>query len=188
MQLIGRNEPEQGALDLDLGTLQARGVRLLGRLHDIVGATARFRPDLRDSVAAADARMGRLLDSVDDYVNHAGLRAEVWPGKRPRPVAVPAAPERLDLRAERIGTIVLAAGYRPHHPWLRLPIISPDGYIRQYRGVTPAPGVYVVGQRFQHRRDSSFIDGARHDAAAVVEHLIGSRPRSAAVTGEEASS
>jgi putative flavoprotein involved in K+ transport len=31
--------------------------------------------------------------------------------------------------------------------------------------------VYVVGQRFQHRRDSAFIDGARHDAAAVVRHL-----------------
>ena len=43
-----------------------------------------------------------------------------------------------------------------------------DGSIRQYRGVTDAPGVYVVGQRFQHRRDSGFIDGARHDAHAVV--------------------
>ncbi len=62
-------------------------------------------------------------------------------------------------------------GYRPDYPWLRLPITGPDGFIRQHRGVTAAPGVYVVGQRFQHRRDSGFIDGARHDARTVVQHL-----------------
>jgi putative flavoprotein involved in K+ transport len=46
-----------------------------------------------------------------------------------------------------------------------------SGAIRQYRGVAEAPGLYVVGQRFQHRRDSSFIDGARHDARSVVNHI-----------------
>jgi putative flavoprotein involved in K+ transport len=51
-------------------------------------------------------------------------------------------------------------------------VTAPDGSIEQYRGVTAAPGVYVVGQRFQHRRDSGFIDGARYDAAAVVRHLL----------------
>ena len=78
---------------------------------------------------------------------------------------------RLNLAAEQISTVLLAAGYRPHHPWLRLPITEQDGSIKQYRGVTSAPGVYVVGQRFQHRRDSAMIDGARHDAQAVVSHL-----------------
>ena len=66
----------------------------------------------------------------------------------------------------------MASGYRPHHPWLRLPITDADGTIRQHRGVTPAEGVYVVGQRFQHRRDSGQIDGARHDAGSVVAHLL----------------
>jgi putative flavoprotein involved in K+ transport len=82
----------------------------------------------------------------------------------------------MDLRAEGIGTVLFATGYRPHHPWLRVPVTAADGSIVQYRGVTPAPGLYVVGQRFQHRRDSSFIDGARHDAAAVVGHLRRTRP------------
>jgi putative flavoprotein involved in K+ transport len=77
----------------------------------------------------------------------------------------------VDLRADGIGTVLLATGHRPHHPWLRVPVTAADGSILQYRGVTPAPGLYVVGQRFQHRRDSSFLDGARHDAAAVVGHL-----------------
>ena len=33
------------------------------------------------------------------------------------------------------------------------------------------PGLYVLGQRFQHRRNSNFIDGVGHDAAFVADHL-----------------
>ena len=121
--------------------------------------------------------MERFLDSVDRHIDGCGLTAEVWPALRPRPVAAPPAPSSIDLRAEGIGTILFATGYRPHHPWLRVPVTAPDGSIVQRRGVTPAPGMYVVGQRFQHRRDSGFIDGARHDARAVVGHLCGAGVR-----------
>jgi hypothetical protein len=30
-----------------------------------------------------------------------------------------------------------------------------------------------MGQYFQHRRDSGFIDGVRYDARYVVDHLLG---------------
>jgi len=172
LQLVGRSDPTRAAQDLDLGRLHARGVRLAGRLESVTGQRARFRPDLPASVAAADAATYRLLDSIDRFVDRAGLTRQVWGGRRPRPVAVPEAPEHLDLGAEGIDTVLVAAGYRPDHPWLRLPITHADGSFRQHRGVTPAAGVYVVGQRFQHRRDSGYIDGARHDAHAVVSHLL----------------
>ena len=172
MQLVGSNDPSRYTDGLDLGTLQRRGIRLTGRFEGAVGATARFRDDLADNVAAADRKMNRFLDAVDGYVAQAGLTREVWAGVRPDPVEVPVTPTSLDLRAEGIGTVLLAAGYRPDHAWLRLPVTAPDGSIRQVRGVTPVPGVYTVGQRFQHRRDSGFIDGARHDAHAVVSHLL----------------
>ena len=167
LQLVGRNE------DLDLAVLQARGVRLTGRLAQVKGGQAWFRGDLADSVASADRRMHRLLDAVDKFANAAGLGQELGAPARPWIVAVPPTPTRLDLRAEGIGTVLLATGYRPSHPWLRLPVTAPDGTIAQRHGVTAAPGVYVVGQRFQHRRDSGYIDGARHNAQAVVAHLLG---------------
>jgi putative flavoprotein involved in K+ transport len=182
MQLVGRNDAELFTQNLDLATLQASGVRLAGRLERLTAGRATFRDDLPDTVAAADRRMHRFLDAVDDHVERAGIARAVSPSVRPRAADVPSAPARLDLRAERIGTVLLATGYQPHHPWLRLPVTAPDGSIEQYRGVTAAPGVYVVGQRFQHRRDSGLIDGARHDAAAVVGHLLG---RSAAVPSQE---
>jgi putative flavoprotein involved in K+ transport len=37
--------------------------------------------------------------------------------------------------------------------------------------VTPVPGLYVLGLRFQHRRNSSFIDGVRHDAEFIANHV-----------------
>lgn len=172
LQLVGRNDPSRAPEDLDLGVLQARGVRLVGRLESVDGHRARFRDDLSASVGAADLAVYRLLDRIDRFVDRAGLADQVWGGRWPRPVVVPEAPERLDLRAEGIDTVLVAAGYRQDHPWLRMPITNADGSFRQHRGVTPAPGVYVVGQRFQHRRDSGYIDGARHDAHSVVEHLL----------------
>jgi putative flavoprotein involved in K+ transport len=184
LQLVGRNEPSRAAQHLDLGVLQTRGVRLLGRLESVSGRRAHFRRDLSATVAAADMATYRLLDSFDRFAHREGLARHLWGGRWPRPIAVPDAPERLDLRAEGIDTVLVASGYRPDHPWLRLPITHPDGSFRQHRGVTPAEGVYVVGQRFQHRRDSGYIDGARHDAQAVVSHLLAASP--ADVRGSEA--
>ena len=170
-----RRAERSDAHDLDLVALQARGVRLAGRF------AGRHRPDERafrprpgrTPSRPPTGRMHRFLDAVDDYVDAAGLAVEVWPAERPaaaracrrRPLGSTCAPSG-------IGTVLVATGYRPHHPWLRLPVIDAGRRIRQHRGVTPAPGVYVVGQRFQHRRDSGFIDGARHDARAVVQHLL----------------
>jgi putative flavoprotein involved in K+ transport len=40
-------------------------------------------------------------------------------------------------------------------------------------GRTALPGLVVVGMGWQTRRSSAFIDGVGHDAAMVVEHLMG---------------
>jgi putative flavoprotein involved in K+ transport len=178
MQLVGRAGPRRGD-DLDLAVLQRLGVRLVGRLVDGDRHRLRFADDLADSTAAADLRMHRFLDLVDRHIDHSRLAAEVWEGHRPVPLSLGATSTSVDLRAQGIGTVVLATGYRPHRPWLRLPITTADGYIEQYRGATAAPGVFVVGQRFQHRRDSGMIDGARHDAEHVVASLTRSTGRRA---------
>jgi putative flavoprotein involved in K+ transport len=189
LQLVGRGDPGLRDRDLDLLALHARGVRLLGRLDGVVGTVASFAADLADRVAEADLRMHRFLDAVDGYVERVGLAREVLPVVRPLPLEVADPATRLDLAAENIRTVLVAAGYRPHHPWLHIPVLAADGSIRQHRGVTPVPGLYVVGQYFQHRRDSGFIDGARHDARSVVNHLLGremSRPAAAVIRARAA--
>jgi putative flavoprotein involved in K+ transport len=192
LQLVGRAGADTVESDVDLAALQRRGVRLTGRLQSLQGTAARFCDGLADLTTTAEHRMHALLDSVDRYVERAGLTREVLAPVRPARVPATTAPAELDLRAEGITTVVLATGYRPDNDWVDLPITGADGAFRQTRGLTEAPGVYVVGQRFQHRRDSGFIGGAHHDAYAVVHHLTdGSVPIAAdshrALTGEEPS-
>jgi putative flavoprotein involved in K+ transport len=77
----------------------------------------------------------------------------------------------MDVRAAGVSTVVWATGLRHEYPWLHVPVFDRHGDVRQHRGITPATGLYVIGQRFMHRRDSSFIDGARHDARTICEHV-----------------
>lgn len=170
LQLIGRHHSSRPASEVDLAALQRRGVRLAGRLVDVSDGIARFDDGLASRIRDADAAMHRLLDHVDLHARRVGLEREIWPPERPRPVPLPPdPPEEVDLRGEGIGTVVVAAGYRPHHPWLHLPVLHPDGAIRQDSGVTAARGIYTVGQRFQRGRASATITGVGADAAYVVD-------------------
>jgi len=142
-------------------------VRLAGRLTGIDGRTVHLGADLADTCARADARMRRLLADIDA----SGLAAEVLDPDPIPPVRAANGPGRLDLVSEGISTVVWATGYRRRYPWLRTPVLDGAGEIRHRRGVTPVPGLYVLGLRFQHRRNSSFIDGVRHDAEFIADHI-----------------
>jgi putative flavoprotein involved in K+ transport len=164
MQLTGTGRT------IDLGTLRRQGVRLAGRMLGHRDGHALFADDLQAVTAVADARLRRVLARIDRY-----------PGPEPEPiepVIVGPGPERLDLR--RFAAVVWATGMRPGYPWLKVPVLDVTGRIAHRRGVTDVPGLYAIGLRFQHRRNATFIDGARHDAAYLADH-IARRPRAGRV-------
>ena len=174
LQLIGRHHGVRPASEVDLAAVQRHGVRLTGRLLEVTSGIARFAADLPTRVAESERAMHRFLDASDSYAERSGLVPEIRPAERPPAVPLPTAPPtRVDLRADGIGTVVVAAGYRPDNSWLRLPVLGADGDVVQDRGVTGAPGVYTVGQRFQLQRLSGSIAGARHDATFVVDRIVG---------------
>lgn len=171
LQLVGR--PPGGQVDLDLATLHAAGVRLVGRLRSTDGTRAAFAPDLEAVVADADRRMTRSLARIDAAIAHLGLPADpAGAGPAPSPLGpLRRAPTEIDLAAAGIRTVVWATGFRRSYPWLAVPVLDGRGEIVQRRGVTPVPGLYVLGQRFQHFRNSNFIDGVGRDAAHVARHI-----------------
>jgi putative flavoprotein involved in K+ transport len=168
LQLVGT--PERRSLDL--GVLQELGVRLVGRAVAADDGRAAFADDLAQSIAAADARLERLLRRVDAHIaegGEAGVPAPEPIGK----IAISPSPPSLDLRAEGIRTVVWATGYRRSYPWLKLPVLDARGELRHEGGITAAPGLYVLGLQFLRRRKSSWIDGVGEDARVLVEHLAG---------------
>ena len=81
------------------------------------------------------------------------------------------APDSLDLKDERIETVIWATGYRRAYPWLRVPVFDAPGEIRHNGGITPESGLYVLGLNFQRRRNSSFIDGVGDDAWVIAQQI-----------------
>jgi putative flavoprotein involved in K+ transport len=171
LQLVGSRDHRS----LDLGLLRDRGVRMAGRLLSADGWNVSFADDLVATTAAADVKLAGLLLRIDEVAARAGVLEGVgepepfvpcWPG-----FMAETAPTVLDLRAEGIRTVIWATGFRRSYPWLRVPVLDDRGEIRHDGGITPAPGLYVLGLQFLRRRNSAFIDGVGADAAALAEHL-----------------
>ncbi len=163
LQLVGSAVPR----NIDVTTLAGRGVRLTGRFVGFDGANALFSRDLGQTTTNADERMLAVLRRIDEYIAREGLESEVYAPDPPPRLGPVEETAHIHLAEQGIQTVVWATGFTRSYPWLRVPALDPRGEIIQRRGVTPVPGLYVLGQRFQHRRNSNFIDGVRHDA----EHL-----------------
>ena len=169
-QLVGT--PDRTTLDLN--TLSAAGVELVGRLSAIREGRALFSGGLRNHFALADLKMDRLLDTFDEWARTHGRDGEVGPPERFEPTRVPATSRlHLDLRTPKIRSIIWATGFRPDYSWLDVPVVDHKGHLRHDGGVVDAPGLYAIGLPVLRRRKSTFIHGAEDDARDVVDHLVG---------------
>ncbi len=177
LQLTG--SPERATLDLN--ALTARGVKLTGPLATIRDGKMLFSGSLGNQCALSDLKLGRLLDTIDQWATANGLDGEVEPPHRLEPTRVDDSPPLgLDLKSGEIRTIIWATGFRPDYSWLDIPVLDRKGFIRHDGGVVPSPGMYLMGMPFLRRRKSALIDGAGDDArdlsAHLAAHLAGGNP------------
>jgi putative flavoprotein involved in K+ transport len=168
LQLIGSEA--DGSLDLQV--LQERGVRIVGRMTGASGHRAYFADDLADAIGHADRKMHGVLDRIDLHLSRLRLTHAFPVEPRPRAVAVPTAPRAVNLRDRGVSTVVWATGYRREYPWLHIPVLDAKGEIIHRGGVTPRPGLYVLGLQFMRRRNSAFLDGVGADAADLTDHIV----------------
>jgi putative flavoprotein involved in K+ transport len=177
-QLVGSDDHHT----VDIASLRARGVRVVGRVGRIHDGVAQFSGGLANTVRLADLKLDRLLDRFDAWAetNDGGFDEPT----RAEPTVVDDAPLlELDLARENVGTIVWATGYRPDYSWLDVPVLDYKGRLPHDGGVvTKSPGLYVMGTSLLRRRRSTYIGGAGQDsqelAAHLAEYLAGRRARS----------
>jgi putative flavoprotein involved in K+ transport len=170
-QLVGT--PQRTTLDLN--TLGAAGVEVVGRLADVRDGRALFSGGLRNQFALADLKMNRMLDTFDEWAHTHRRDADVGDPERFEPTRAPAS-SRLDLKLQsgEIRTVIWATGFRPDYSWLEVPVIDRKGHLRHDGGVvSEAPGLYAVGLPVLRRRKSTFIHGAEDDARDLIDHLAG---------------
>jgi putative flavoprotein involved in K+ transport len=162
VQLIG----DDAHRDLDLHTLAADGVRVVGRLAAVRDTTALCSGGLGALVANADLKRGRLLRRIDEFVAEHALAAE--PTSAPQPAPLPEAPTELDLT--QFSTVIWATGHRPTWPWLTRAAFR-NGRVAHTGGVAALPGLYLLGLPFLRRRRSNLIGGLGADAVELAGHL-----------------
>lgn len=175
LQLVGNDDGR----DIGLDQLAEAGVRIAGRAVGASGGQVHFAQTLTSERAGAEARRRTLLSVIDDHIAASGLDASLDPLAWEAPAALSEGPEALDLRTAGIRTVIWATGFTRCYPWLDLPVLDGFGEIVNRGGVTPVPGLYVLGMPFMRRRSSAFIYGAGRDAEAIAgtlaQHL--SHPR-----------
>jgi putative flavoprotein involved in K+ transport len=176
LQLVG----DRPARNVDLESLQGLGMKLVGRVTGADGSVVRLGQDLEQHVVAADEHLAHLVTRIDRYAEQHRLGA--GPAARPSPLAIRGGgPSELNLKEAGIETVLWATGFKRLYPWLHPSALEPSGEVRQWRGRTALPGLYVLGLQFMMRRRSSFIDGVGRDAAEIAAEICcGDRHRRAA--------
>jgi len=121
-----------------------------------------------------DSRLGRKLSTRDTLI-----------GSKPRELTrrygVELRPRVVDAEGRKVGfeddsevdadSVIWATGYRPDYSWIKLPIFEEDGRPRHRRGVTDAPGLYLLGLTWQYTRGSALIGFVKDDAEFIAEKV-----------------
>jgi putative flavoprotein involved in K+ transport len=108
------------------------------------------------------ARGGDLvIGSHRKELRRAGVRM------RPRLVGAEGRTVRFaDQSTCEVDGVLWATGYRPDYSWIDIPnLCGSDGQIVHRRGVTDVPGLYVLGQPWQHTRGSALLGFVKDDAS-----------------------
>jgi putative flavoprotein involved in K+ transport len=79
-----------------------------------------------------------------------------------------------------VANVIWCTGYRRDYSWIGAPVMGPDGYPEEIRGVSPTvAGLYFLGVPFSYAFTSMLVAGAGRDAKYVVDR-IAERARSTA--------
>ncbi|HEX7709107.1 MAG TPA: NAD(P)/FAD-dependent oxidoreductase [Thermoanaerobaculia bacterium] len=167
LQLVGSDSGE----NVDLATLRSEGIQLAGHLNGLDGSQAWFADDLHQRVAEADERLLGVLNRIDRHIAAHSMESQVGRQEAVALTQPGEPPVQLDLREKGIRSVLWATGYKRDYSWLHAPVLDARGEIRQQRGETIAPGLFVLGLQFMIRRNSSFIDGVGRDAEEIAEAI-----------------
>ena len=121
------------------------------------------------------SRLGRRLAVRDQVIGGSPRQLARRHGVRIRPRATGAAGRTVrfaDGAAAAFDSVIWATGFTTDHSWIDVPGVHDErGRILHQRGVTPAPGLYLLGLTWQHTRTSALLGWVRSDAAFLAEQI-----------------
>jgi putative flavoprotein involved in K+ transport len=135
---------------------------------------------IRLDKVTATSKLGRGLSGRDQRIGasprqlagHHGVRI------RPRVTAVGGRTVTFgDGNASEFDAVIWATGYGTDQSWIDVPDARDEhGRICHTRGVTPSPGLYVLGLTWQHTRGSALLGWVGADAAYLTDQIAAALP------------
>ena len=125
-----------------------------------------------------DSRMGRRMSERDTLIGSTPRRIRKQYGVELHGRAVSANGSTVgfddDTQVDVAG-VVWATGFRVDHSWIDVPVFDADGRVIHQRGVTQAPGLYLIGMYWQYTRGSALLGWVKDDAEYIAERIEASR-------------
>jgi putative flavoprotein involved in K+ transport len=82
-----------------------------------------------------------------------------------------------DGRVVEAANVVWCTGFQQVFDWIKLPILQPDGWPAEYRGVVDAAaGLYFCGLAFQYGFSSMVLPGIGRDAEYIARRIAARAP------------
>ena len=130
---------------------------------------------LRLDKVTSDSRLGKRLAGRDQVIGPGPRRLARRYGIRIRPRVAGAAGQAVtfaDGSAVDFDAVVWATGFAVDHSWIGIPEAKDDnGHVLHQRGVTPSPGLYLLGLTWQHTRGSALLGWVGSDAAFLAGQI-----------------
>ncbi len=160
-----------GGHDIDLRAFATEGMQLYGRLKALENGVLHFADDLAERLDYADSVSESIKDSIDAFIEAAGIDAPTE--ARYTPVWTPPPGARaLDSERSGISAVIWATGFRRDYSWIDLPeaseaLFDSFGNVRHSRGATAISGLYFLGLPWLYTWGSGRLSGVGADA----EHI-----------------
>ncbi len=72
-----------------------------------------------------------------------------------------------------VETVIWATGYQEHTDWIAIPEAKDaEAHLLHQRGISPVPGLYLIGRSWQWTRGSALLTGVGDDALYLTKHLL----------------
>ncbi|MCU1406448.1 MAG: putative oxidoreductase CzcO-like protein [Glaciihabitans sp.] len=160
-----------GGRDIDLRAFARDGMHLYGRLTGLQDGALGFAPTVAASLDYADSVAESIKNNIDEYIAREGIDAPTE--DRYTPVWAPETePERLDLVAAGIGTIIWSIGYSADYRWINVGVFDGAGHPTHHRGVTSADGLYFLGLPWLNTWGSGRFEAIARDADHLAAQII----------------
>lgn len=131
---------------------------------------------------SADSRLGSRIKAQNPIIGTDVRRLMRTVGRGGRVVdAGPYGVRFADGTRQAVDTVVWATGFRPHYPWLHVPVLDDRGAPVHRGGVTSWPGLYFLGLPWQRTRGSAVLGWVGRDAEALAASLTAGGARQEAL-------